>query len=203
MTKEWELAGDAFCRAADCMLKSNSNGIAVSSYLYNAAFCYRKVIKNKVLNCLRRSSQILMNLGKFSQAARNIKEMAEIEEENMNVDETMALYLEAAEIFESENENPQMINCLQKVAQLKSSRNVAKYEDAVQIYERLAFNSIDNNCLNGKSRNIYFKLDYARLAMNDAIGTERALNNYGDRDASFTTSREGIFTTITRCYEQL
>lgn len=193
ITKEWNLAGDAFRRAADCLTMTKS--FETMRCLLSAANCYKyqKTDLEKAVECYQGAHDLSLNEGKFAQAAKYLKEIAEIHESDLQFDEAIDFYGRAAEIFETENDNSQNIACLLKMAQFLSTKEIGKYSDAITIYEKLANKSIDNNLLKFRVKEHLFKAGLCWLALEDLVGATRAIDDYDNRDCSFSSSREGKF----------
>lgn len=197
--KEWELAGNSHLRAAEC--KKLINSFETSSSLLEAASCYKNMKGisgkisseglNKAISCLRYAHSSALNDGKFLQAARYLKEVAELYEEDREVEKALASFKEAADLYEGENDLSQVIQCLTKVAHFLTT--TSNFSDAIAIYEKLVSKCIDNNILKFKCNEYLFKAGLANLAMDDLVAAIRTLDGYNCMYISFQGSREERF----------
>lgn len=208
ISKDWVLAGDAYLRGADCLRAIKS--FETTTLLLAAANCYRNVgltigadknlesvdlrsnLGQKTISCYEAAHDLALDDGKFTQAARYLKEIAEIYESNQDLKEALIYYEKAADLYETENDNSQ-IQCWTKIANLMTTKEIGNFAEAIKIYEKLVNKSIDNNLLKFKTKEYLFKAGLSWLSLDDMVGATRALDRYDTLDASFQDSREAKF----------
>lgn len=190
--KEWEKAGDAFSRAASCSSKDSRWEAALR--LTNAGRCYFNQSSNKAIKSFQEASQIYLTDGNFMQAAKLIKDIAEMYEKENMISEALDRYREASDLYVSESPHQfsgQALVCLAKVAYYLSITN--KYLDAAKIYEDLSLKIIDNNALKWRVKDYLFCAALCHFTIGDLIACQRIINDYEEKDASFSDSRECKF----------
>ncbi|EFA76916.1 soluble NSF attachment protein alpha isoform [Heterostelium album PN500] len=187
MAKKWDQAGAAFQRAAECYLKANSKHDAASSYV-SAANCYKKGNVADAVITLKAAIEYYTDEGRFSIAAKHQKEIAELYEAEGDLEQANASYQIAADFFEGENSTVAAHQCLLKIALF--SAQLERYDKAIEIYERVASASLDNNLTQYGCKEYFFKACLCYLASDDLVSGERALQRYKDMQASFSATRE-------------
>lgn len=122
-------AANCYMRAANCYLTAKSGHDAANSFM-NAANVYRKTnpLGNNIrlfgfllplppasnfrplifsfteaVKCLEKCCEFYAQEGRWSMAAKNMKEIAEILEKEAQIDKAMAAYEKAAEYYEGDN----------------------------------------------------------------------------------------------------
>jgi alpha-soluble NSF attachment protein len=190
MAKKWQLAGDAFIKASEMHLKlGNKHDIA---QCYNsAATCYKKVNPQEAINCLRMAVEIFCELGRFSVAAKQQKEIAELYEEEKEYDECIVNYEKAAEYFSTEDASSSANACLLKVALY--SAQLEKYDKAIEIFERVAAGSIDNTLLKYSVKDHFMHAALCHMCTGEIHTAKRALERYQEMDVTFSSTRECEF----------
>jgi len=199
MAKKWEQAGGAFVKAAECNLKAQSKHEAATNYI-NAGNCFKKTNVTDAVNCFRTAIELYTDDGRFSVAAKHQKEVAELFEGEMDYENAITNYQTAAEYYEGENSTSAANQCLLKVAQY--SAQLEKYDKAVEIYEQVARNSLDNNLLKWSVKDYFLKAIICHLCQQDVVSAKRALEKYQDMDVTFSSQRECKFLTdVTAAFE--
>jgi len=189
ISKNWEKAGDAFCKAAEVHLKLQSKHDAAQSYI-NASLVYKKVNTAilKSVQCMKQGIEFYTDEGRFSIAAKHQKDLAEIYEDQSDLENAIAAYQAAADFFEGENSSSAANQCLLKVALF--SAQLERYDKAIELYEQIATRSIDNNLLKWSVKDYFLRAGLCTLAKGDVVAAERALEKYTDMDATFASQRE-------------
>jgi len=199
--KKWDLAGAAFVKAAECNLKLQSKHEAASNYV-NAANCYKKNNVSDAVNCLRTAVELFTDEGRFSIAAKHQKEIAELYEAEMDFENAMECYQSAADFFDGENATSAANSCLLKVAQF--SAQLEKYDKAIEIYEKVASNSLENSLLKWSVKDYLLKGGLCHLCTADIVSAKRALDKYKDMDPTFSSQREcKLLEQVVAAYENL
>eukprot|EP00698_Gefionella_okellyi_P014793 TRINITY_DN4114_c0_g1_i1.p1 TRINITY_DN4114_c0_g1~~TRINITY_DN4114_c0_g1_i1.p1 ORF type:complete len:298 (-),score=75.90 TRINITY_DN4114_c0_g1_i1:19-888(-) len=188
LSKKWEEGGRVAKKAAQCQLKLGSKHEAATQYT-DAANCYKKVSSSDAVDCLKLACEIYTDLGKFIQAARLYKDIASIFEGDMDLANACEYYEKAADFFQTEESGASASDCLLKVGLF--SAQLEKYDRAVDIYEKVASDSIDNTLRKFSVRDYLLRAGICHLCTGDTITSRRALDRYREMDSSFGTSREG------------
>lgn len=190
LAKNGTLAAKAFTKAADCHIQAGSKFEATTNFV-NAANAIRKENVSEAVSYFQKASDLSTDEGKFSIAAKYQKEIGELYESELNYENSMEAYQKAAEFFEGENSPSGANTCYLKVAQFASQ--LEEYERAIEIYERVAKNSLDNNLLKWGVREYFLKAVLCRLCTGDIVAANRALEQYISMDATFSSQRECKF----------
>jgi len=198
ITKKWDRAGEAFTKAAECHLKLQSKHEAAQSYL-NAALCYKKTNITSAVMCMKQGIEFYTEEGRFSIAAKHQKELAELYEDQSDLENAIAAFQTAADYYEGEGSSSASNQCLLKVALF--SAQLERYDKAIELYEQIASQSVDNNLLKWSVKDYFLRAGLCHLAKGDVVAAERAVEKYMDMDATFSSQRECKFLQelITAC----
>jgi len=190
MAKKWDEAASAFMKAAECQMRLQSKHEAASNYI-NAANCYKKSNVPEAANCLRTAVELFTDEGRFSIAAKHQKEIAELYEAELDFEHAIESYQVAADYFEGEGSSSAANACLLKVAQF--SAQLEKYEKAIEIFEKVAKQSLESNLLKWSVKEYFLKAGLCHLASGDVVSAKRALERYQEMDVTFGSQRECKF----------
>lgn len=121
MSKQFEQAGLAFQKQAECYIQLNSKheaasgakkkerGIVFYRFLtfsfeawQAAATAYQKVAPQESIKCLTKAVELFVDEGRFQVAAKHEQQIGELLEETGDVEEAMAHFQTAADYFEGE-----------------------------------------------------------------------------------------------------
>jgi len=196
--KKWDRAAEAYTKSAECNLKLQSKHEAASAYI-SASNCYKKSNVSQAVQCMKQAIEFYTDEGRFSIAAKHQKELAELYESSSDLESAIAAYQLAADYYEGEGQSSSANTCLLKVALF--SAQLERYDKAIQLYEQIAFASIDNNLLKWSVKDYLFRAGLCHLAKGDVVSAERALEKYTDTDATFSSQRECKFLqdVVTAC----
>jgi len=192
ISKQWDKAGDAFVRAAECYLKLKDVNYEAAQNYINAVLCYKKTNVTVAVQCMRRGIEIFKDEGKFSTAAKYQKDLGELFEGQPDPENALDAYQASADLYESSDAPKSASPCLLKVAQL--SAQLERYDKAAELYERMATEAIDNNLQRYSVKDYLLRAGLCRL-VTDVVATERALEEYASMDATFASQREYTFLT--------
>jgi len=180
-------AGDAFVKAADYYLLCNSKHEAATCYI-DAANCHRKTSAAGAVQCLSKAVAFYAEEGRWSMAARQQKEIAEIYEKELDLDNAIEAYQKAADFYEGENSVQSANQCLLQVGLFSAQKE--KYDRAIKIFDQLATTCLDNNLTKWNFRDHAFRAVLCHLCNTDIVAANRALEKYSGLEPAFATSRE-------------
>jgi hypothetical protein len=141
---------------------------------------------------------MLCEAGRFSNAAKLQKQIAEVYEGQDNKEDALEAYRQAADYFSGENQQSSANNMLLKVAQL--SAQLGRYDSAMEIYESIAKASMDSNLLKFNAKNHLLNAGICALATSDLVLVQMKAQEYQEIDYTFGDSREGKFLQVrTKC----
>ncbi|KAI8902255.1 soluble NSF attachment protein [Globomyces pollinis-pini] len=193
LQKKFKESGDAFMQQGVMLEKIGERDEASGCYI-NASKSYKKEFPKEAVTALKQAVDILTEKGRFSSAASNQKQIAEIYETDI-VDYQKAgeAYELAAEWYAGEDSNAQANGCLLKVAHYAALAET--YDKAIEIYEKVATKSLDNNLTKWSVREYLFKAMICVLCLNDPVRSKMCLEKYQSMDPTFSGTRECTLVT--------
>ncbi|XP_071722863.1 alpha-soluble NSF attachment protein 2-like [Rutidosis leptorrhynchoides] len=187
LAKSWDKAGECYVKLASCHLKSESKHEAASAFV-DAAHCYKKTKKSAAISQLEEAINLFCDIGRLNMAARYYKEIAELYESEQNIEQAIVYYERAADFFQSEEVNTTANQCKQKVAQFAAQ--LEQYQKAIEIYEDIARQSLNNNLLKYGVKGHLLNAGICQLCKGDVVAITNALEKYQDLDPTFSGTRE-------------
>ncbi|KAH6805504.1 alpha-soluble NSF attachment protein 2 [Perilla frutescens var. frutescens] len=187
LAKSWDQAGAVYVKLANCHLKLDSKHEAANAYA-DAAHCYKKSNIKESISCLEESINLFLEIGRFNLSARYYKEIAELYEQEQNLEQAIVYYDKAADLFQSEEVSTSANQCKQKVAQFAAQ--LEQYQKAIEIYEEIAQQSLSNNLLKYGVKGHLLNAGICQLCKADFVAINRALERYQDMDPTFSGTRE-------------
>ncbi|XP_073396219.1 alpha-soluble NSF attachment protein 2 isoform X2 [Physcomitrium patens] len=190
LAKAWDKAAAAYIKLADCQLKLESKHDAASAYV-DAALCLKKKNPLEAVRCLEQAISFYLEEGRLQVAARHYKEIGEICENQADVARAMEYFDKAAELFQGEEVNSSSMQCKLKVAQFAAE--LEQYERAIDIFEVVASQSLNNNLLKYSVKGYLLNAALCQFCLGDSATVGSSLGKYQDLDPSFSSSKEGKF----------
>jgi alpha-soluble NSF attachment protein len=185
--KAWTDATAAFDKLADVHIKQESKHEAASSYV-EAAKCMMKVKPSEAAKYLERAVSIYTDMGRLNMAARQLKELAEVQEKQGLKEEAIAFYTQAADLFATENSTSDANKCRLKIAEM--SAEVERYDRSVELYEEVARASVENNLLKYSAKGYLLQAGVCVLCYGSDEMIANKIELYKDIDINFNGSRE-------------
>jgi len=190
MCKQWDEAGEAYIKMAECAEKLSNQGEAVSAYT-NAAKSYKNGNQKEAIKCFRIAAEMRMEGNQFQQAAKLHQEIGAIEEKNLNIRGAVKSYQDAADCFQSEGSVPSENQALLKVAELCASEE--DYARAIMLYEKVAAAALESTLLKYSCKDYFFKAGLCQLVVcarsGDMKVLEDKLEKYKDQHPAFDGDR--------------
>jgi len=137
-----------------------------------------------------KATEIFVDEGRFSYAAKLQKETAALYEAEMDFEKASKHYRLAADYYEGENAQSASHQCLLKVAHYCAEQE--DYGPAIEIFEKVAVASLNHKLLKWGVKDNLFKAVLCLLAAEDVVGAKKALERYKDMDTTFQAQRECI-----------
>lgn len=191
IAKLWHDAGDAHFNAAENSEKAGNESEATRNYT-DAAKAYKNDSPEDAMKMYQIAVGKQMEGNKFSMAAKLYKEMAELYEGDMKSAESAKCYEKAADCFFAEDSATSGNQMLLKVADFSAKQE--DYKNAIQIYERVAHASADNNLTRWSVVDYLFKASLCHLALgaksDDYTAAFDAIKKYKEESPMLATSRE-------------
>ncbi|KAL7108655.1 hypothetical protein ABFS83_06G125500 [Erythranthe nasuta] len=187
LAKSWDQAGAVYVKLANCHLKLDSKHEAANSYA-DAAHCYKKGNAKEAIPCLEQSVNLFLDIGRLNMSARYYKEIAELYEQEQNLEQAIVYYERAADLFQSEDVTTSANQCKQKIAQYAAQ--LEQYQKSIEIYEDIARQSLNNNLLKYGVKGHLLNAGICQLCKGDVVAITNALERYQDLDPTFSGTRE-------------
>jgi len=200
LAKKSIAAGDALMQAANCFLNSTTTKHEAASCYVKAANAYKKENPVAAVTGMTKAIEIYTDDGRFSQAAKYEKELAEMYEADNDIQNAMKHFETAADYFENENSPSSANSCLLKVAHFAGS--LQNFHRAVELFEQVANASVSNNLLRWSVKEYFLKAGMCHLADGDIVATKKAVERYAQISPDFNGTREHKFLVqITEAFE--
>uniref|UniRef100_UPI001CB95883 alpha-soluble NSF attachment protein-like n=1 Tax=Erigeron canadensis TaxID=72917 RepID=UPI001CB95883 len=132
LAKSWDQAGAAYVKSAQCHLKSfegdnrhsllgglSTFGCAAIAYK-EAAHAYKNTNTKEFIACLEQASNLFIEIEWLSRSADHCKEIAELYEQEQNLEQAISYYHKAANLFQCEELHYFANQCKQKIAQFSA-----------------------------------------------------------------------------------
>ncbi|XP_054711601.1 alpha-soluble NSF attachment protein-like [Uloborus diversus] len=189
MAKEWQSAGNAFSEAAHHELEEGRKTEAGMHYV-EAAKCYKKVNPNDCEKSLIKASEVYADVGRGKTAAKQHLTLAELYDEQGNVERARDEYQMAADMFSAEDLTSSTTKCMLNVA--LHSATLGDYARAEEIFENQGEAALSNKLLKYTACENYTKAGLCRLASNPQDGEALITKTHEWRESSpaFGDSRE-------------
>ncbi|CAI9772186.1 unnamed protein product [Fraxinus pennsylvanica] len=185
--KSWDQAGAVYVKLASCHLKLDSKHEAANAYA-DAAHCYKKTNTKESISCLEQSVNLFLEIGRLNMSARYYKEIAELYEQEQNLEQAINYYERSADLFLSEEVTTSANQCKQKIAQFAAQ--LEQYPKAIEIYEEIARQSLNNNLLKYGVKGHLLNAGICQLCKGDVVAINNALERYQELDPTFSGTRE-------------
>ncbi|RWR78987.1 alpha-soluble NSF attachment protein [Cinnamomum micranthum f. kanehirae] len=190
LAKSWDKAGAVYIKLANCHLKLESKHEAASAFV-DAANCYKKTSGQEAITCLNQAVNMFLEIGRLNMAARYCKEIGELYEAEQNFEQSINFFERAADLFQSEEVTTSANQCKQKVAQFAAQ--LEQYPKAVEIFEEIARQSMNNNLLKYSVKGILLNAGICQLCRGDVVAITNSLERYQELDPTFSGTREYKF----------
>ncbi|XP_008311442.1 N-ethylmaleimide-sensitive factor attachment protein, beta b isoform X2 [Cynoglossus semilaevis] len=151
-----------------------------------------------MLETLTRS---LTQTGRFTIAAKHHISIAEVyESELVDIEKAIAHYEQAAEYYKGEESNSSANKCLLKVGAYCAQ--LEQYQKAIEIYEQVGANTMDNPLLKYSAKEYFFKAALCHFVV-DELNSKIAVEKYEEMFPAFSDSREcKLLKKLLEAYEE-
>ncbi|KAI4356103.1 hypothetical protein L6164_000149 [Bauhinia variegata] len=190
LAKSWDRAGSVFIKLSNCHMKLDSKHEAANAYV-DAAHCYKKTSTKGAISCLDQAVNIYTEMGRHSMAAKYCKEIGELYQQDQDIENAILYFERAAEFFDLGNATTSANQCNLKVAQFSAQHQ--RYQKAIEIFEEIAQQSLNNNLLKYGVRGHLLNAGLCQLCRGDIVAITNCLERYQDLDPTFSRTREYRF----------
>lgn len=187
MAQKWSAAGKAFMEAAQLQITLQSKHEAGQRFV-DAGNCFKKTDVEEAVRAFEMAINIYTDMGRFTMAAKHHITVAEIHEGNSSdLEKAIFHYEQAAQYYRGEESNSSANKCLLKVAMY--SAQMEEYAKALEIYEQVAADAIENSLLKYSAKEYFFKAALCHMCI-DIVEAQRAVDKYCDMYPAFQDTRE-------------
>ena len=166
-------------------------GHEAATALVSAAGVYKKTDTARAVTVLQTAADRFVNMGRFSVAAKHMKDMAEMFENDNELEEAIQSYETAAQFYEGENSAAMATKCLLKVALF--SAQLERYDRAIEIYTDAGISGTENHLTQFKCKEYFLHAVLCHMATGEFHTARSALERFLDVDPKFVGSREAVF----------
>ncbi|WFD34889.1 vesicular-fusion protein S17 [Malassezia cuniculi] len=184
-------AGKALVRAAEMEVRTGEKDFAATTY-FEASKCFRMSNPGQAAIAVGRCSDILVERGRFRQAADRQKNLAEIYREDHNtLDKAFQAYEQASQWYTQEGASATASACMREAAQI--AIQLEMYPRAIELWEAVAAISLGSSLTKYSVKEFYLNAGLCYLAIPDNGAALRAMAFYAQQDPGFPTTQEGQF----------
>ncbi|KPP77574.1 N-ethylmaleimide-sensitive factor attachment protein, beta-like [Scleropages formosus] len=185
MAKNWSAAGNAFCQAAKLHMQLQNKHDSATSFV-DAGNAYKKADPQ---------GEVWRDMGRFTIAAKHHITIAEVyESELVDIEKAIAHYEQAADYYKGEESNSSANKCLLKVASY--SAQLEQYQKAIEIYEQVGTNTMDNPLLKYSAKEYFFKAALCHFIVDELNAKVKEFDSISRLDQWLTTMLLRIKKTI-------
>ena len=185
--------GDAYAKSAQIAEKNLKEAFEAAQDYIQAAKAYKNINTELAIENYQFAINIQMENNKFSSAARLWKELGEIQEKELQLQAAAFAFQKAADCFEAEDK-ANASGCHIKVAELSADQE--DYKKAIEIYEKVSNNSLDNKGMAWSVKDYLFKallcqfILAAKTPKQDMAIMESTIEKYREMLPQFDGTRE-------------
>ncbi|KAE8214927.1 hypothetical protein CF327_g1766 [Tilletia walkeri] len=191
LANRFQEAGDAIMRAAETEYKLGEQDFAANTF-YEASKNYKLVRPELAVTALQRATQILVDKGRFRQAADREKAIAELyKADAQDPEKALESYERAGQWYMQENATATASGCFREAATLAAE--LGQYPKAIERWEEIAKQSLDSALTRYSVKDFYLNAGLCYLAIPDYTAASRALAYYAQTDPTFPPTAEGNF----------
>lgn len=199
LARNWQEASISFKLSGDLNLEENNRSEAANDYT-QASKCLEKFNTSDAVKYLLAAIEIYSDLGRFTMSAKLHNKIAEIYEQNLELEEAVQHYEQAADYFKVEENHISAKKCLLKIAEYASSE-FHDYNKAINIYQEVAFHDLKTPILQYNVKDSLFKAVLCNLCI-DVVNAKHALDFYMKEYPAFqVTMQYGFLKTMIECIE--
>eukprot|EP01006_Ploeotia_vitrea_P009390 TRINITY_DN22014_c0_g1_i1.p1 TRINITY_DN22014_c0_g1~~TRINITY_DN22014_c0_g1_i1.p1 ORF type:complete len:315 (-),score=-0.15 TRINITY_DN22014_c0_g1_i1:31-975(-) len=213
LNDQFQESGDCYMKANECaaVVDGSSTSTDCINMLIEAANVYKRVDLVKAIETFNKAVQIYCDSQRIGQAARYQKEIAEMLENDNNLDMALIAYEKAADLYSKDNKASAAKDCNLKVAFIYSSNAcglaadtssedpnknntiIQYFQKASNIYATIGEEALKSKLGSFSAKGHFFNSLLCTLALGDEVELDQKLNQYKNLDHTFGSSRECTF----------
>lgn len=176
-----ENAMKSYNKAVECYIKLQNNNDAASTKAL-AANVIAKTQTELAAEYFCEASKFIIDDGKLSIAARYLQQAAELYDKDGNNEMALQCYKKMIDYCDVENTAVQK-KCVIRFAEILAE--VEKYDDAINVYERLIQEGMENHLLRFSVHEYCYMALLCIACKNDMVGAEKKLDEYCKINVAF------------------
>eukprot|EP00918_Siedleckia_nematoides_P013768 GHVU01029964.1.p1 GENE.GHVU01029964.1~~GHVU01029964.1.p1 ORF type:complete len:325 (-),score=65.32 GHVU01029964.1:2607-3581(-) len=201
LSNDWQQATECILRCVELQKKMKETS-RQATLMMEAGNLAKKYSSDESVRLHTKAIELLNECGRFSQSAKTMKGIAEIQlSEGKHLD-AMQSFKKAADYFNMDDfGKSQHTQCILKYAELAAQHD-RKYDEAIKIFEAEAEKAVASNLIQFNAKEYLLKAGILRLCVGDTVDINLSLENYSDLDPRFSSSREGkLFANLCSAFE--
>jgi len=190
LAKAYIDAGNAYMRACDCYSRTSFGQHNIATNYINAAHNFSKQDQTAGIAAMLKGIGILAEDGKFSQAAKYEKELAEMFENIGDLDNAIKHYEVAGEYFDMEGSKTTGAGCLEKIVPIVAEK--ADYHKAIDLIEKIC-DSYSSTLAKHSIKDLCLKAGILYLCIPDTVAANKSMDKWLGKYSEFRGTREHHF----------
>lgn len=186
-----ENAIKSYNKAVECYIKLQKNNDAASTKALAANAIARTQLE-LAAEYFCEASKLIIDEGKLSIAARYLQQAAELYDKDGNSEMALQCYKKMIEYCDIENTSIQK-KYMVRVAEILAE--VEKYDDAIDTYERLIREGMENHLLRFSVHEYCYMALLCVACKNDIVGVEKKITEYCQINPAFENDNRHKFIT--------
>lgn len=187
MAKKYSSAGNGYRKAAEVHQKLGVKHEEATS-LIEAGNMYKRSEPSSATECFRQAVEIYIEMGRFSIAAKHLMTLAEVyETDEANIEQAIATYEQAAELYKGEDSTSGSNKAMLKVAHMYAQ--LQKYDKSIGLFEEVGVASMENRLLQYGAKEYFFKAVICQFCL-DADKARTSMEKYIEMFPAFEGTRE-------------
>jgi len=172
-------------------LKASQPDDAANDF-WQASKSYKKTHPELAVAALKRTISLLVEKGRFRQAADREKEIGQIYQQD-GADLQMALesFEQAGEWYSTEDATATANACFRDVADIAAQLD--QFDKAIERFEQVATTSLSSPLTRYSVKEYFLRAGLCHLCKQDIVSFRRAIEHYGQQDNTFPSTRECKF----------
>jgi alpha-soluble NSF attachment protein len=190
LAKAYIDAGNAFLKACECYSHSSYGTYHIASCYIQAAQSFSKQDIHIGIDAMHKGINLLLEDGKFSQAAKYEKELAEMFETIGDLNNAIKHYEIASEYFDMEGSKATGASCREKIIPIIAVQG--DYHKAIELIEKIC-DSYSSSLAKHYIKELCLKAGILYLCIPDNVGAYKSMDKWAAKYSEFKGSREHQF----------
>jgi alpha-soluble NSF attachment protein len=190
LAKAYIDAGNAFMKACECYSHSSYGAYNIATCYIQAAHSFSNQDIPAGIAAMLKGISLLSEDGKFSQAAKYEKELAEMFETLGDLDNAIKHYEIAGEYFDMEGSKATGAGCLEKIIPIVAEKG--DYHKAIELIEKIC-DSYSSSLAKHSIKELCLKAGILYLCIPDKVAAIKGMEKWVAKYSEFKGTREYQF----------